>query len=76
MNCILKEEMTSMKPAAKPIRYGKPCMAGLPSELGRQIFREILSSQPFDDHRLQTNNRRILTRLAKRMEQIEADNRQ
>ena len=65
-----------MKTPAKPIRYGKPCMAGLPSELGRQIFREILSTPPFDDHKLQASNRRILARLAKRMEQMEEDNRQ
>ena len=65
-----------MKTPAKPIRYGKPCMAGLPPELGRQIFREILSSHPFDDRKLQNNNRRILARLAKRIEQMEEDNKQ
>ena len=65
-----------MKTPARPICYGRPCMVGLPPELGRQIFREILSSQPFDDRKLQTNNRRILARLAKRVEQLEKDNRQ
>ncbi len=65
-----------MKTPAKPIRYGKPCMAGLPPELGRQIFREILSSKPFDDRKLQSSNRRILARLAKRIEQMEENNKQ
>ena len=65
-----------MKTPTRPICYGRPCMVGLPSELGRQIFREILSSRPFDDRKLQTNNRRILARHVKRMEQMEADNKQ
>ena len=65
-----------MKTSGKPIRYGKPCMAGLPPELGRHIFREILSSHPFDDRKLQSNNRRILARLAKRIEQMEENNKQ
>lgn len=57
-----------MKPTTKPIRYGKPCMTNLPPKLGRQIFREILSSEPFDDSKLQASNRRLLKRIAKRLE--------
>lgn len=59
-----------MKPTSKPIRYGKPCMTNLPPRLGRQIFREILAMEPCDEKKLQALNRRMLTRLAKRIEQL------
>ena len=62
-----------MRKPSKAIRYRKPCLAGLPSELGKQIFREILAMKPCDEKRLRTNSRRMLSRFNKRLEQMEQE---
>ena len=54
----------------KPIRYGKPCMTNLPPRLGRQIIREILFAKPSDNSSLEEDNRRVLAKLAVRIEKM------
>ena len=54
----------------KPIRYGKPCMTNLPPKLGRQIIREILFAKPSDNSSLEEENRRVLAKLAVRIEKM------
>ncbi len=54
----------------KPIRYGKPCMTNLPPKLGRQIIREILFAKPSDNSSLEEENRRVLAKLAARIEKM------
>ena len=54
----------------KPIRYGKPCMTNLPPRLGRQIIREILFAKPSDNSSLEDDNRRVLAKLAARIEKM------
>ena len=54
----------------KPIRYGKPCMTNLPPKLGRQIIREILFAKPSDISSLEEENRRVLSKLAVRIEKM------
>ena len=51
----------------KTIRYGRPCMTNLPPKLGRMIFDEILNAPPFDDSKLRAKNRRLISKLAKRI---------
>jgi hypothetical protein len=54
----------------KPIRYGKPCMTNLPPKLGRQIIRETLFAKPSDNSSLEEENRRVLAKLAVRIEKM------
>jgi len=58
-----------MKPSAKPIRYGRPCMADLPPELGRMIFEAIKNSPPFDRAKLE----RKCVRAERRLDKIIAE---
>ena len=54
-----------MKPQAKPIRYGKPCMTNLPPKLGRRIFDTIIHTPPFDFTQLDKQCACLENRLAK-----------
>ena len=54
----------------KPIRYGRPCMQGLPPELGRRIINTILNSPPSDDTILKRECARAKRRLAEIAEEI------
>ncbi len=53
----------------KPIRYGRPCMGGLPPELGRRIINTILNSPPPDD----TILKRECARVERRLKEIIAE---
>ena len=45
------------------IRYGKPSMTGLPYELGRSIFEEILNSKPVDQELVEKRCQEIEKRI-------------
>ena len=55
----------------KTNRYGKPCMTNLPPELGKSIFRQILTAPVPDERKLRASCRQILARLEKRIRQLE-----
>ena len=59
----------------KPIRYGKPCMAGLPPELGRRIINSILNTPPFDPAKLERRCARAEHRLEQILAEIERNER-
>ena len=40
-------------------RYGEPCMTNLPTELGREIFRQILNSPKPDDEAMRAEAVRL-----------------
>lgn len=46
-------------------RYAKPDMTGLPSKLGRAIFRQILSTPKPDDAKLREEARRLEAEMIK-----------
>ena len=62
-----------MARTSKPIRYGKPCMTNLPPELGREIFRQILASEPLDRRKMEPYCRQVLARIERRMEQLKCE---
>ena len=46
-------------------RYAKPNMANLPSDLGKAIFRQILSTPKPDDEKISAEARRLEKEMIK-----------
>ncbi len=46
-------------------RYGKPCMTNLPANLGRAIFKHILSTPPVDDEKMKAESARLVSEMLK-----------
>ena len=59
-----------MKSTSKPIKYGKPCMANLPPELGRSIIDTIMNTPPSDHTRMNREAARAERHLTKIAEEI------
>lgn len=53
-------------------RYGKPNMANLPSELGKAIFEQILSTPRPDDEKLDAEARELEKQMIKVREREDA----
>jgi len=62
-----------MKPSSTPIRYGKPCMAGLPPELGRSIIDTIVHTPPSNHAKLKREAARAERRLSKIAAELKRD---
>ena len=54
-------------------RYGQPCMTNLPTELGREIFRQILNSPKPDDEAMKAEAERLEMEMIRIMEQMDAE---
>ena len=54
-------------------RYGEPCMTNLPTELGREIFRQILNSPKPDDEAMKAEAERLEMEMIRIMEQTDAE---
>ena len=54
-------------------RYGQPCMTNLPTELGREIFRQILNSPKPDDEAMKAEAERLEMEMIRIIEQTDAE---
>lgn len=45
------------------MRYRRPCVTNLPSDLGQEIFTKILSSPPQDRQKMREESNRLLTSM-------------
>ena len=45
------------------MRYRKPCLTNLPTDLGQEIFAKILSSPPQDRKQMREEANRLLTSM-------------
>ena len=50
---------------ANTIRYGKPRMTNLPSELGVRIFKQILSTPAPDRAKMKAESKKLLDEMVK-----------
>ena len=50
------------------VRYWKPCMTNLPPDLGKAIFKQILSTPAPDLAKMQERSNRIMAEIQKELE--------